>query len=475
MVLEKDLTTYIVLGAGPAGLMAAYALVKNGKRAILLEVDTQVGGLAKTLQKDNLKYDLGPHNLHSIYPEVIQLIKNLLDNDIEEHKITSKIYFRGRIVPYPLTGIKVFTSIPLYLALIAGIDFIFTRIKRRLFLYSSSDDSFKEWIIQRFGKVLYEIYFQPYASKVWKINPDNLSKIVAEKRIPILSLFGLVKRIIFGEQKFHPEDSTQIYNFYPKGGVGMLMKKIESEILGNGGEIICNTKIKEVLLSSNKVIKIRYKDKDGKEYEKENIKLISTIPLNNLISILHGINSNIAEKSKLLDYCSMRLFYMVVNKGEVLDVPWIYFSDDNVIFNRLSDMAKFSKTLVVNGKTILCFEISCRINDELWESTDNEIFEKIIPVLEKYNLLRHKDVEAFFSEYITHSYPLFFKGFEKTIESILLEIEKLDGLITIGRQGLYTYANIDDAMKLGIIAAELISQENMKINYKKTFGNYLFY
>ena len=475
MTLEKDLRTYVVIGAGPAGLMAAYTLAKNKKRTILLETDAQVGGLAKTLQKGDLKYDLGPHNLHSIYPEIIQQIKNFLNNKIEEHKITSKIYFRGKIVPYPLTGVKVFTSIPLYLALMAGIDFIFTRLRRRLFLYSSNDDSFKEWIMQRFGGVLYKIYFQPYASKVWKIDPDNLSKIVAEKRIPILSLFGLIRRIILGGQKFHPEDSTQIYNFYPKGGVGMLMKKIESEILENGSEIICNTKIEEVLLSSNKVIKIRYKDKDGNEYEKENVKLISTIPLNSLVSILEGINSKTVEKSKLLDYCSMRLFYMVVNKGEILDVPWIYFSDDNVIFNRVSDMAKFSKTLVVDGKTILCFEISCRINDELWESADDKIFEKIITVLEKYNLLQHKDVETFFSEYINHSYPLFFKGFEKTIESILLEIEKLDGLITIGRQGLYTYANIDDAMKMGIVAAKHISQGNIKMNYKRTFGNYLFY
>ncbi|MHB8155163.1 MAG: NAD(P)-binding protein, partial [Candidatus Omnitrophota bacterium] len=202
MNTQQDSTTYIVFGAGPAGLMSAHALAKAGKKTVVLELDKQAGGLAKTLQKDDLRYDLGPHNLHSIYPEIIHLIKGFLNYEVEEHKVVSKIYFRGRVVPYPLTGLKVFSSIPLHLAVLAGIDFIFTRIKKRLFSHSSPDTSFKNWIINRFGTVLYKIYFEPYASKVWKIDPAKLSSVVAEKRIPILSLFGLIKKILFNEHRF---------------------------------------------------------------------------------------------------------------------------------------------------------------------------------------------------------------------------------------------------------------------------------
>jgi protoporphyrinogen oxidase len=467
--------TYIVFGAGPAGLMAAYTLAKNGEKTILLEAESQPGGLAKTLQQGSLRYDLGPHNLHSIYPEIVNLIKGLLNGQIEEHKILSKIYFRGRVVPYPLTGIKVFTSIPLYLAVMAGVDFLFTRIKRRLFSHPSDEASFKEWIINRFGKVLYRIYFEPYASKVWKIDPANLSSIVAKKRIPVLSLFGLIKKILFNERRFHPEDFTQIYNFYPKGGVGVLMKVIEEEILKNNGQIVYDAKIEEVRVSDNKITKVSYKDKNGKVFEIENAKIISSIPLNSLIAVLTGISAEIKGESKLLDYCPMRFFYLVVNKKEVLDVPWVYFSDADAIFNRLSDMSRFSKTLVTGGKTILCLEISCRIDDELWKMPDNQIFNKIMPVLERYGLLRREDVADFFSEFVAHSYPLFFKGFEKITEANLGALEKISGLITIGRQGLYTYANIDDVMRMGILAAELMREENIRINYKEVFGEYLFY
>lgn len=475
MTEEKGSTAYVVFGAGPAGLMAAYTLAKKGERTILLEAGNQAGGLAKTLQRGSLRYDLGPHNLHSIYPEMVNLIKGLLNGQIEEHKILSKIYFRGRVVPYPLTGIKVFTSIPLYLAIMAGADFILTRIKRRLFSHPPDEASFKEWIINRFGTVLYKIYFEPYATKVWKIDPANLSSIVAKKRIPVLSLFGLIKKVLFNERRFHPEDFTQIYNFYPKGGVGELMKVIENEILKSGGQIVYNTRIEQVSVSDNKITRVCYKDKNDQAYEIKNVKLISSIPLNDLVAVLSGIDDGIKNNSRLLDYCPMRFFYLIVNKREVLDVPWVYFSDPDAIFNRLSDMSKFSRTLVSGGKTVLCLEISCRLDDEAWKSSDRQILDKIMPVLERYGLLRQKDVDGFFSEFVAHSYPLFFKGFEKIIEADLCAMEKISGLITIGRQGLYTYANIDDVMRMGILSADFILRENARINYKEMFGSYLFY
>ena len=469
-----DSTTYIVFGAGPAGLMAAHTLVKLGKKVIVLEADSQAGGLAKTLQRGSFKYDLGPHNLHSIYPEIIQLIKKLLNNQIEEPKVLSRIYFRGRIVPYPLTGIKVFTSIPLYLAVMAGFDFILTRIKGKISAHLLDDASFKDWIIHRFGTILYSIYFEPYALKVWKIDPADLSSIVAKKRIPVLSLFGLIKKVLFNERRFHPEDFTQIYNFYPKGGVGVLMKTIEEEVLSLGGEILYNIKIDQVLVSDGKASKICYRDKAGKAFTIENIRLISSIPLDDFVPLLSGIDPEIKMKSKRLDYCPMRFFYLIVNKKEVFDVPWVYFSDPDAIFNRVSDFSKFSSSMAPDNKTILCFEISCRIDDELWRIPDNAIFDKVIAVLERYSLLKKEDAASFFSEYAAHSYPLFFKGFEKIIESALKEIEKIEGIITIGRQGLYTYANIDDAMRMGILAANLISKESIKVDYKNIFGNYLF-
>ncbi|MDP2904973.1 MAG: FAD-dependent oxidoreductase [Candidatus Omnitrophota bacterium] len=467
--------TYVVMGAGPAGLAAAHALADKGKRVILLEADPLSGGMAKTLQKGALKYDLGPHNLHSIYPDIIGLIKRLLDNQIEEHKIVSRIYFRDRVVPYPLTGMKVFTSIPLYLSLAAFFDFMVTRAKRRLSFSRPDEGSFKEWIINRFGNVLYEIYFEPYASKVWKMDPSCLSKIIAEKRIPVLSLFAIIKRALFNEKKFHPEDSTQIYNFYPKGGVGVLMQKMEERILGKAGEVIHNARVENIYCRDNRVAGVQYTNKEGKTCLIENARLISSIPLNELIQLLEGVDPSVKSDSSKLSYTSMRLFYMIVNKKEVLDLPWIYFSDKDVIFNRLSDMSKFSKTLVSDNKTILCLEVSCRINDELWTAGDNALFELMIPVLEKYGIVRRQDIESVFSEYIEYSHPLFFKGFEDIVGSSLKELEKIDGLITIGRQGLYTYANIDEAMKMGITAAELITRQDGRINYKNIFPDHLFY
>ncbi|MHB8155401.1 MAG: hypothetical protein ACYDFR_05050, partial [Candidatus Omnitrophota bacterium] len=264
-------------------------------------------------------------------------------------------------------------------------------------------------------------------------------------------------------------------NFYPKGGVGRLVEKMEKGILESNGLIFYDCQIERILISDHQVAGVRYKDKHGKSYNIENVKIVSSLPLNELIGLLSSVSLEVESKAKLLDYCPMRFFYLIVNRNEVLDAPWVYFSDADAIFNRLSDMSKFSKTLVTEGKTILCFEISCRINDAQWSCSDNEIFDKIIPVLKRYNILSQEDIEGYFSEFVAHSYPLFFEGFEKIISSCLQELEQIQGLVTIGRQGLYTYANIDDAMKMGILAADLIRQENQKIDYKKTFGKYLFY
>lgn len=470
LLLQKP----VILGAGPAGLSVGWNLAVDGIPVTILEKSNEIGGLSITFNDDGYLLDLGPHNIHTVYPDIITFLKKTLGDDLYEHNPQVKIFFRERLVSYPLKGIYVFKALPITTIIPAGISFLWARFK--MFLRDpKNDDSFEDWIKNRFGRILYNYYFGPYAQKAWKINASEISNYVAKKRVPILSLTDYIRGLLKKQPKiFHSEDWSQINHYYPRRGVGQITEFLSKGIVEHNGVIKNDINIISINGKENRIESVTY-EKDGVIYTDETDFLFSTIPINDLIGLLNiGVPEDIKESAKGLDYCSEVLLYIKTKRANIFETPLTYFSDPHIRFNRVYEVGAFSKDCVPPGKSALCIEYTCNIGDEIWTAQPEKLFNDAMGVFEHYGMLKRDEVEGFLIRRITHAYPRFRIGFEERLRRILNYLSTIDNLITLGRQGLFCYANVDDVLHMGFRAVEMLNTiRKLGIDYHELFPKYV--
>jgi len=464
----------VIIGAGPAGLCVGWNLSLDGVAVTILEKTSETGGLSLTFRDGEYLFDLGPHNIHTVYPDIITFLKKILGEDLYQHNPEVKIFFRDRFISYPLKGIYVFKALPITTIIPAGFSFLCARTKM-FFRDPEDDSSFEKWIKNRFGRILYNYYFGPYAQKAWKINASEISNYVAKKRVPVISLTDYIRGVFKKRPKsFHSEDWAQINHYYPREGVGQITNYLAKGIKDNNGKIEKNTKILSINGNSNRVESVTF-EQNGDVKTMETDFLFSTIPINEFISLL---NLNVPEEVKKaasgLDYCSESLLYIKTLRANIFDSALTYFSDPKIKFNRVYEISSFSKECVPSGKSALCVEYTCNIGDDIWLASPEELFNDAIKVFEYYNILARTEVEGFLVRRITHAYPRFRIGFEERLKKILDYLSTLENVITLGRQGLFCYANVDDALHMGFRTAEMLSTIRMKgIDYNELFPKYV--
>lgn len=464
----------VILGAGPAGLCIGWDLTLDGIPVTILEKSNEVGGLSITFNDDGYLLDLGPHNIHTVYSDIITFLRKILGNDLYQHNPQVKIFFREHLVSYPLKGIYVFKALPITTVIPASLSFLWARTK--MFLRNpEKDDSFEDWIKNRFGRILYNYYFGPYAQKAWKVESSEISNYVAKKRVPILSLTDYIRGIFKKQPKnFHSEDWSQINHYYPRKGVGQITEFLSKGIIDNNGMIKKNVKIVSINGNKNRVESVTY-EKDGFTYTDETDFLFSTIPINDFIGLLNiNLPEDVKAAAKGLDYCSEVLLYIKTKRGNIFETPLTYFSDPHIRFNRVYEVGAFSSDCVPPGKSALCIEYTCNIDDEIWSAQPEELFNNAMDIFEHYGMLKHNEVEGFLIKKITHAYPRFRIGFEEKLKKILDYLSTIENVITLGRQGLFCYANVDDVLHMGFRVVEMLNTIQRKgIDYYELFPKYV--
>ncbi|MFH1545375.1 MAG: FAD-dependent oxidoreductase [archaeon] len=467
---------YIIIGAGPAGLSAAWNLSKKGHEVTVLEKSSFIGGNARTIKKNGFLFDLGPHNIHTVHKDVEQLLKELLKDDFQRVGISSKIFYRNRWVKYPLKGMDVFRNINPLLSFLCAIDFLITRARLRL-SKNKKGNSFEEWVTRRFGKLLYDIYFKPYASKVWGIDPKYLSKDFAEKRIPVLSLFELIISTLTGKKRFHSEDPSMMENYYPRKGIGQVCDKFYSDLIKNNGSVFFNSSSISFDFKGKRINRVKFKS-GNQTLIKECDFVLSTIPLNELVFLLKGkLPEEVVSTASNLEYRAETLLFLGIKKPMVFGSPWVYFSGTKIPFNRAYELGMFSREAVPKGKNGLVVEFTCNENDAIWNKKDKELFEECLKAFEEHDFLHRKNVEFYFVKRIPHAYPIYSLNYEKRLTKILNSLTQTNNLVSFGRLGLFCYANVDEVIKMGLDISELVASKKQikEINYRKMFPRFVIY
>ena len=438
----------IIIGAGPAGLSAAYELSKSDKKIIILEKKNRVGGLAETKVFGEYRYDIGPHRFFTKNEEVNKLFIKMLDQDAVLVNRLTRILFNGKYFDYPLTPINALFGLGIFESITIGVSYIYARI--RSYLKISQINNFEDWVIDKFGKKLFNNFFKNYTEKVWGINCKDIGKDWAAQRIKGLSLSTAIRFALFPNSKKRPKTLVDQF-YYPKLGAGMLWEKFEEHLLIKKIEVRKKSEVFKVEKNGN-INSVYVKDSKGSVQKLDGKNVLFSSPLLEFIEITSpSAPESVIEAARNLEYRNHISVHLTVDKKLFKD-NWIYIHSPDLNLARIADFSNFSTQMSPEGTFPLTLEYFCFEEDEFWNDSNDKIIEFAITELkiifgDSFNIV-HSDVTR-----NAKAYPVIKTGYQDKIETIKSWLSDDKTLMAIGRSGMFKYNNQDHAMATGIYAA----------------------
>ena len=451
----------IIIGAGPAGLAAGYELAKAGQPVLIIEAESEVGGLCRTIDHNGYKFDFGGHRFFTKNQEVQKFWQDLLQEDFLERPRLSRIYYCQKFFAYPIKLFDALLKLGLKESILVGLSLIKTRIKRKI--KKMPEITFEDSITNRFGERLFNHFFKSYTEKLWGISVKELGADWAAQRMKDLSLWQLLKTFIY---KREGQIKSLIEKFnYPKFGPGMFYDRVAEEIKKIGNEIILETKLIKIIHNNNKVEKIIAQKKKGEILEITGENFISSVPLNEMLKSLDPVIPetllNMVNKMRFRSFFDVCL---VVNQKEVIPDNWIYVHEPEVTLLRVQNFKNWSPYMSADeNKTPIGAEYTVWETDELWQMPDERKIDLAQEELNMIGLIKkdlNLDVLVIQNKY---AYPVYHLDYKKDLEQIFSYLKQFKNFQTIGRSGLYRYNNMDHSILTGFYAARNILGGNFDV------------
>lgn len=446
----------LVLGAGMTGLAAAWKLLKSTDdyHITVLERDSVPGGLAKTIDWNGFKLDLGPHRFHTEIPEIREFIRSFCQEHMIHVQRHSRMYLNGHYIPYPISILQTFRALGLWKTL----RFSASAFGVLLNGNTQQADSYEDYVKNYYGDSLYQYIFKPFAEKVWGIPPARIAAETARVRLRGDSIWHALKDSLLSRQE------TYVSEFlYPEGGMGEIAQKFADEIEAHGGQIRYQHTAREILLENGRVARVRV-DSDAGEKELPCDLLINTIPLPRFIGLFREqIPAAIHQAAQNLHFRALVLLYVLYDRKYEIRDTWLYYPEEHVSFSRISVPGNFLPTRHYGDKTCLCVEFTCEVGDEIWNASSEELAAPVNQLLTQSGLIDHPAVDTL-TVHIKDGYPVYHIGYEQSLNQTLNHLRTLQNCITAGRQGLFRHNNIDQAIQMGLESAQHITARPEKID-----------
>lgn len=461
--------TVVVLGAGPTGLSFAFKLAALKKDVQIVEKEPVTGGICASFKHSGCILDLGPHRFTPHTKEIYEFVKNFDGVNLLLRKQKLLVRLKGKFLPYPVSP----KDIILKLSPAVSAKYILSFLGSILSPEKKELETYRGWVIRRFGRKIYDDIFKPIAIKTWGMDPGEIASILAEQRISMPGIKGIILGMLKGKIKSDFQEGSYYpagHFYYPERGIGNITSSMEESIRQNGGKIHTLSTAAKINLNSEKraVESIQIKKNDSSETLKTDF-LISTTPLPALIGLINPAPPDeVIKASKELKYRSLILLYIIARKPFISDCIGHYFPEEDFLLSRISEQKNFSEKTVPAEKSVVCAELSCQKDDERWSQSDENLFKKAIKDIERCGLLNESEVESFFTRRITHTYPLYPVGFQKNLNIVLDYVKSIKNLITNGRLGLFKYNNLHHSLEMGLMAADhVISGKPKEENWEK--------
>jgi protoporphyrinogen oxidase len=445
----------IIVGAGPAGLTAAYELMKAGYRPILFEKSHIVGGISRTESYRGYYFDMGGHRFFTKIEEVSAIWHTVMKEDFLKRPRLSRIYYDNKFLFYPLRPLNAFVN----LGLVEAILVVLSYIKMQIFPYSH-EDTFEQWVSNRFGKRLYRLFFETYTEKVWGIPCSEISADWAAQRIRGLSLPAAVRNALLkpGGQTI----TTLIEEFeYPRTGPGALWNRVKDLLAKNGFSTSMGTEVIRVHHDGPRFAAVTIKDREGQCWV-TGTHLISSMPLGDLILRLDPpAPPDVQAAAAALSYRDFVTVALIVNQPALFPDNWIYIHSPEVEVGRIQNFKNWSPDMVPDpSKTSLGLEYFCNAGDDIWNMSMEALVELGKQELQQIGLACAADVQDGTVFRQPKAYPVYTGEYKAHLRLIKDYLSSFDNLQTIGRNGLHRYNNQDHSMLTGILAARNVQGEN---------------
>ena len=444
----------VILGAGPAGLTAAWELVRSGREVVVWEADpSYVGGLSRTVQAEGFRFDIGGHRFFSKSEEVNEVWRQIMPDDFIECSRLSRIRYRGRFFNYPPETMNVLLNLGLFETSAILLSYFKARVKP-----IKPEVSAAQWVINRFGKRLFETFFKSYIEKVWGIPCDEISADWAAQRMNGLSLREVIKGAI-NRGKGAPAAKTLIRTFfYPRLGAGQMWEAAANKILERGGGVFLDRRVQTIHWDETGVTHITGTNRAGEFFQQEGSHFLSSLPLRELLlSLDPPPPKEVAAAARGLTYRDLITVCLIVNREKVFPDTWIYIQDPAVKVGRVQNYKNWSADMVPDAKlTSLGMEYFCFEGDNLWTATDYDVAHLAIREAAQTGLIRTAEVKDAFVVRMPKAYPIYDQHYQDHLKVIKDWVGQFANLQPVGRNGMHHYNGQDHSMMTAMLAARNI-------------------
>ncbi len=452
---ESSERRVVVIGAGPAGLTAAYDLTRRGVPTFVFDQDDQVGGLAKTVTYKGFRFDIGGHRFFTKVSTVRELWHELLGADLLQRPRLSRIFYGGRFFDYPLKATNVLTNLGPVTSAAVLLSYLRARIAP-----IRPEVSFEDWICNRFGRRLFDLFFKSYTEKVWGIPCDQIGAQWAAQRIKGLSLWTAVLSMIRSAKDGRIK--TLIHEFeYPRLGPGMMWEACRDRIEEAGGRVVLGSRIVELRHDGTRVRSVVVEERGERRTEPVS-HVISTMPMRHLVRCASpSAPDDVRDAAERLKYRDFLTVALIIDQVEVFPDNWIYIHDPSVRVGRIQNFKNWSPEMVPDASlTCLGLEYFCTQGDTLWQMRDDELIDLATREIAAIGLIRPDRVIDATVMRVQKAYPVYDEGYVEAIGRVRAWAEQFTNLQLVGRNGMHKYNNQDHSMLTARLAVRNLFGEH---------------
>src|SRR4051794_20181450 len=453
-------THVAIIGAGPAGLTAAYLLRKNDVDVTVLEADPQyVGGISRTATYKGFHFDIGGHRFFSKSKAVEDFWTEILPNDMLVRPRSSRIFYDGKFFSYPLRAFEALTK----LGFIRSVLCVASWMKARVFPVRDPRN-FEDWVSNQFGKRLFNTFFKSYTEKVWGMSCNEISADWAAQRIKGLSLGSAIKNALLPQRQSKDPSKvikTLINSFrYPRRGPGMMWETCADKTIAMGGKVQMGCKVVGLeYREQSETWSVQYKDGYGNLETLDAEHVISSAPMRELV---RGIRPEVSDKARKaadsLRYRDFLTVMLILKNRNKFDDNWIYIHDPSVKVGRVQNFRSWSPEMVPDDDKV-CYglEYFCFEHDGLWDCGDNDLIELAKRELIQIGLAKEGDFVDGCVVRQKKAYPVYDDDYARHVATIRQEVDtRYPNLHLVGRNGMHKYNNQDHAMMTAMLCVENI-------------------